>query len=133
MIAPVATADASARAKLQNIKQFNGFHSCSSCEHTGSTHKSDNGGHSHIYLPTDVIYPERTSDRMILQAQRAITEGLRRRSLNAYFHNFVCAELRSLSSSKFVRAQIRPCATSSLRNFVCAQIRPSVTRGCGMY
>ncbi len=45
VIAPLAKVDAPARAALQNIGLWNVAYGCYNCEHPGSTHTFETGGH----------------------------------------------------------------------------------------
>ena len=51
------TVDLPARAMMQNIIQFNGFHGCSFCEQPGETESTEGGGHVHVY-PFDTTTPD---------------------------------------------------------------------------
>ncbi|XP_064462210.1 uncharacterized protein LOC135372623 [Ornithodoros turicata] len=73
--APVSAVDAVARAMMQNVRQFNGRHGCSFCEHPGETYKlPDTRAHVHIY-PADGEYRLRDGLRMLTQATQACTRG----------------------------------------------------------
>lgn len=75
VIAPVAPLDLPARAAAQNIMQFNGECGCTACEHPGMT-CATGLGHNRVYPPLSYDPLPRTKERMIEQAELAVTNNL---------------------------------------------------------
>lgn len=72
--APLSSVDSVARAMLQGIKQFNGLHGCSFCEHPGVRHSLPKKGSVRVY-PPGKKYSLRNSQRMKRQAKQAVRTG----------------------------------------------------------
>lgn len=69
--------DLPARAMVQNVTQFNGFHGCSFCQQAGKTVVTGGGGHVHVY-PFDEANPDgpsREHETLIKHAALALEES----------------------------------------------------------
>lgn len=80
--------DAPARAAVQNMMQFNGYHGCSTCKNRGKTEKTSKGGYKMTY--PIVEEPLRTHQETLKEACQAELDGLSQQVVKGLSWLFRC-------------------------------------------